>query len=593
MIIETSFICLRYPVSYYFAVVKLFAFILILLSSFPLHAKLEICRGVVVHGHDLDLSDTEKRMVCGDKRLSAYRNIPAYEAKYFFQGFLQSRGHLSPEFKIENDVLHVYPGKKSKVENISVTARNHGQEEDIEEELEQLYEEEVLDTSTLNAVEAGARNQMRNMGYPCSDVSSEVLIKKSKIYVSLDDQNKFEFGEVHKEKIAGLRANALARYYPFEADQLYDHRLLKLTEKRMTRAEVVQGTYFLEDCSDESFSLSQRFILGPPRTIRFGVGASTELGPMARVRWSHNRYKSMASILSANLQASFRTQSLTLAADSFLWQHQPRRSLYSEFEILRESQLEYEQTVMRIKPHIKWTRDAEGFHKLYTLGPTYEAGTFRSTEKVETRSFSTGIIEGGMVWTSHDYEFFDIHPQDGEVYNLNFDFRHPSMGFFHELLKLNSSVLKLSRLTSSGRGDIIGGARLNMGTTWISRELPHERLPPTVKFFGGGSDDIRGFQLQTLPDNQGLGALTKLGVKLELRRTYLFRETIEAFTFYDFAWFGDKSWDIDPAIYASPGLGLRWISPIGLVQGFVARGFKSKPYKDFGNLYFIGIGGVF
>lgn len=576
-----------------FAVVKLVCFFFIYVVSFPLHAKNEICDGVIIYQDDLELTDTEERMVCGDQKLRAWKKIPAYEAKFFFQGFLQSRGFLSPEFKITDDVLHVYPGERAEVEKISVSARNEKLQDEIDDELERLFEEKVLSTSTLNAIEAEARTQIRNRGYPCSDVRSEANIHEEKVSVFLDDQAKFEFGKIEKEEIPGLRKNALDRYYAFESNQTFDQRLLKLTEKRMTRAEVVQGTYFLENCSDESFSLSQKFILGPPRTIRFGVGASTELGPMARVRWSHNRYKSMASILSANLQASFRTQSLTLTADSFLWHHRPRRSLYSEFEILRESQLEYEQSVLRLRPHLKWTRDSEGFHKLYTLGPTYEAGTFRSTENENTRSFSTGIIEGGLVWTSHDYEFFDLHPQNGEVYNFSFDFRLPSMGFFHELLKLNSSIVKLSRFTSSGRGIIVGGARLNLGTTWISREISSRGLPPTVKFFGGGSDDLRGFQLQTLPDNQGLGALTKVGVKLELRRTYFFRESIEAFTFYDLAWFGDKSWDIDPSLYSSPGVGLRWISPIGLVQGFVARGFKTKPFKDFGNLYYIGIGGVF
>lgn len=564
-----------------------------LLTVLPAFAKDELCSGVVIHDEKLDLSDTEKRLVCGDKKLRPYKNIPAYEAKFFFQGFLQSRGYLSPEFEIEKDVLHVYPGEKSEVDKISVQGSNEELAHEVDVELDRLFEDKLLNSSMLNQIESEAMRQMRNRGYPCADVKSQALIDSSKVTVFLNEGKKFEFGGVKKEEIPGLRKNALKRYYPFEEDELFDQRLLELTEKRMTRSEVVQGTYFLEECSEESFSLSQKFIIGPPRTIRFGIGASTEVGPMARVRWSHNRYKSMASILSANLQASFRVQSLNLSADSFLWHHEPRRSLHSQFEIIRESQLEYEQLIWRIKPHMKWTRDSEGFHKLYTLGPTYEAGTFHSTEKADTRSFSTGIIEGGLIWTSHDYEFFDIHPQDGEVYSFDFDFRHPSLGFFHELLKLDSSLLKLARLTSSGRGTIVGGVRLNMGTSWISREITPDGLPPAVKFFGGGSDDLRGFQLATLPDNQGIGALTRLGAKLELRRTYLFIESLEAFTFYDAAYFGDKSWDIDPSLYHSPGVGMRWVSPIGLVQAFVARGLKTRPFKDFGYLYYAGIGGVF
>src|SRR5690606_24286463 len=102
------------------------------------------------------------------------------------------------------------------------------------------------------------------------------------VIVTLSDISKFKFGMVKKEPIEGLRKNALDRYYPYKENEIFDQRQLELTEKRMVRAEVVQGTYFLEKCEDDSFSLSQQFITGPPRSIRFGIGASTEVGPMVR-----------------------------------------------------------------------------------------------------------------------------------------------------------------------------------------------------------------------------------------------------------------------------------------------------------------------
>jgi translocation and assembly module TamA len=392
-----------------------------------------------------------------------------------------------------------------------------------------------------------------------------------------------------------LEDNALDRFYPYVANQAFNEDLLTLTEKRMVRSEVVQGTYFLENCSEDgqNFSLKQKFIVGPPRTIRFGAGASTEVGPMARVRWSNNRYKPMASLLSANFQASLRAQAITLTADSFLWKSEPRRSLLSQAEVIRESQIDYEQVVYRLRPHMKWTRDSEGQAKRYTLGPSYEGGRYHSKENSDTKSFSSGIIEGSVQWMSHSYELFDIHPQEGNSFGFNFDFRHPSLGFSDQLLKLDSSYVLLERLTNWGRGSVIGGIRLNAGTTWVSNDVSLEGLPPTVKFFGGGSDDVRGFQLRTLPQNDGLGALSKLALKLELRRTNVYKETIEVFTFIDNAYFGQGSWEIEPELYYSPGLGLRWLSPIGLVQTYIARAYKTNPNQDLGNLYFIGLGGIF
>jgi translocation and assembly module TamA len=574
-------------------VFKVLIAIHLLTFMLPALAKEKLCRGVFIYGDGPDLTSTEKRMICGDDKLRPYKNIPPYEAKYFFRGFLQSRGYLNPRFEIRDEELHVHTGKKKKVKGISIVGDNKKLASKIDDELDRLYEEKVLSTGLLDEIEAEALEQLSYRGYPCAKVSSEAYTDSGEIKIRLIDTRKYRFGEVDTEEIKGLRKTALDRYYPFSANMTFDERLLELTEKRMLRAEVVQGTYFLENCSEDRFTLLQHFILGPPRTLRFGVGASTELGAFSRVRWSHNRYKSMASILSANLQASFRSQSLNLSADSFFWHHRPRRSLLSQFEILHESQFDYEQLVLRLKSHMKWTRDSEGFHKLYTLGPTYESGTYHSVDTTDTKSFSAGILEGGLDWTSHRYEFFDLHPQEGEVYSLNFDFRHPSMGFSDPILKLDSSILNLGRLSDWGRGTIVGAARLNMGTTWIKDELSLKGLPPIVKFFGGGSNDIRGFLLNTIPNNQGLGALTKVSLKLELRRTYLFRESIEGFTFLDSAYFGDDSWEIDSSLYYSPGIGARWLSPIGLIQGYVSRGYITNPFRDKGYFLYFGIGGVF
>ncbi|MFP5385537.1 MAG: autotransporter assembly complex protein TamA [Bacteriovoracia bacterium] len=572
---------------------KLLVAILLFTFTLPALAKEKLCSGVFIYGADLNLTATEKRMICGDEKLRPYQDIPAYEARFFFKGFLQSRGYLNPEFEIRNEELHVHAGKKKEVKQISTVGENRNLAKKIDDELDKLFEDKVLSTGLLDEVEAEALEQLSYRGYPCAKVSSEAYTGSGEIRINLTDTRKYKFGEVDVEEIDGLKESALDRYYPFSPDYTFDERLLELTEKRMLRAEVVQGTYFLENCTEKSFSLSQHFIIGPPRTFRFGVGASTELGPFARVRWSHNRYKSMASILSANLQASLRSQSLNLSADSFFWNHRPRRSLLSQFEIIHESQFDYEQLVLRLKPHMKWTRDSEGFHKLYTLGPTYEAGTYHSVDTTDTKSFSSGILEGGLAWTSHTYEFFDLHPQEGEVYSFNFDARHPSLGFSDPLLKVDSSILNLGKLTDWGRGSLVGAARLNMGTTWIENELSLKGLPPTVKFFGGGSNDIRGFLLNTIPNNQGLGALTRVSLKLELRRTYLFRESVEGFTFLDSAYFGDDSWDLDRSLYYSPGVGARWLSPIGLIQGYVSRGYITDPFRDRGYFLYFGIGGIF
>ncbi|MFA5584802.1 MAG: hypothetical protein WDA09_11360, partial [Bacteriovoracaceae bacterium] len=111
--------------------------------------------------------------------------------------------------------------------------------------------------------------------------------------------------------------------------------------------------------------------------------------------------------------------------------------------------------------------------------------------------------------------------------------------------------------------------------------------------YAGGSDDIRGFDLKALPFNNGQGALTRLGGKFELRRTHFLIPTLELFTFYDLVFMGDMSWHLDKTYWESLGVGLRWLSPIGLVQSFIANSYKKLPYENLGPYAFIGLGGSF
>lgn len=542
----------------------------------------------------LKLNDNEKRLLCGDPKEAAYKSIPAYQAEYFLKGFLESRGYLRPELKIEDGKLFADRGPISKVRKIYVKPEDHKKKDHVQYELRQLYRNRILATSTLNGIEADALGNFRNSGYPCTKITSVADIDKSTVYVEGTNLYEHDFGIVEKETVEGLRENALDRFYPFQSNDKFNADLLRLTEKRMVRSEVVQGTYFLEACDGPNFSLKQEFLTGPPRTLRYGAGISTEQGPFGRIRWSNNRYKSMASLLSATLQASVRSQSVNLTADSFIWEDEPRRSVLSQFEVVREDQLDYEQLVARVKPAMKWTRDDQGYSKLYTLGPTYEAGTFFTVENSETRSFSSGTIEGAAQWMSHDYEMFDILPEQGNLFTANFDFRHPVVGFAEQLLKLDTSATHIDRLSNWGRGALIGAAKLQMGTSMVDTDkISLASLPPTVKFFGGGSEDIRGFYLKTLPKNEGAGALTKVMVKSELRKTHFFTESLETFLFFDAGSFSEKPWTAGSDVYYSPGIGLRWISPIGLVQAYAARAFEANPAEDHGNFFFLGIGGGF
>lgn len=574
---------------------KLFAFIILVIFSSSLLADVQYCPTVKLKGRKIKFSDTEKRLFCGDPKSHAWKHIPSYQAEQVLRGFFQSRGYLAPTFTLEGEVLVVNKGSRSKVKKVRVISDDPQLGQKIQKDIKRLYKNRELTTSMLNSMEGEGQGQLRRRGYPCGKVGSEVDVTSDTVSILITPKSKHKFGEIKKDEIEGLHENALLRYYPMKAEQRFNGDLLDLTEKRLLRSEVVQGTYFLENCSDDGkqFSLEQKFITGPPRTLRFGAGASTEAGLMARAKWSHNRAGPMASNLAATVETSFRVQSLNLSADYFPWKKKPRDSIFTEVEVTRESQFKYEQFLTRVQPQYKWTRDIHQHGTTWMAGPAYETGTYHSQDKSDTRTWSTAVLQASFQRTAHQYELFDVHPQDGDSEAINVSWRSPMLGFTQSLTQVDTTFVRLGRITNLGRGAVIGGLRLKAGSSFVKGNTDLSALPPEVKFFGGGSDDLRGYLLRTLPRNDGAGALSRVILKGELRKTYFFHEKVEAFAFWDAGQFGVKSTSLQPRLWHSPGVGLRWLSPIGVVQGYMARAYATLPYEDNGNFFFAGLGGTF
>ncbi len=559
------------------------------------HGDVTYCPEVKMKGKKIKFSDTELKLFCGDPSSHAWKYIPPYQAEQILRGMLQSRGHLSPKFEVRGKTLVVRKGRKSSVKKISVVSENKNLGKKIKKDIRRLYRRRELTTPMLNSIESEGMGQLRRRGYPCGKVNSEADVTSDTVTLIIDPKYKHLFGKIKRESVTGLHDSAFHRFYPMKEDQRFDGDLLTLTEKRLLRAEVVQGTYFLENCGEDGsiFSLEQKFITGPPRTLRYGAGASTEVGPFVRVRWANNREGKMASLLAATAELSLRIQSLNLTSDYFPWTSRPRKSLFTQFELTRESQFDYEQSLARLRPQIKWTTDIHQHNTVWITGPAYETGTYNSQNDSETRHFSTGVLEASILRTAHEYELFDVHPQGGDQFGFTFSYRNPELGFTQSLTRVDSTFVTLGTVTNSGRGAVIGGFRLKAGTSFASQVRDLGKLPPEVKFFGGGSDDLRGYLLRTLPDNNGLGALSRVISKFELRQTYFFHEKIEAFAFADGGYFGEESFSLDSRLWYSPGAGLRWLSPIGLVQGYWARALSKSPTEDSGNFFFAGLGGNF
>jgi translocation and assembly module TamA len=105
-------------------------------------------------------------------------------------------------------------------------------------------------------------------------------------------------------------------------------------------------------------------------------------------------------------------------------------------------------------------------------------------------------------------------------------------------------------------------------------------LPPSIRFFAGGDRSVRGYDYQSLgPKNlegQVIGGKHLVVGSLEYEHKIPYLDKWSLATFYDVGnAFNNFA---EPRLKHGAGLGLRWLSPVGLIRIDVATALSENNY---------------
>jgi translocation and assembly module TamA len=133
----------------------------------------------------------------------------------------------------------------------------------------------------------------------------------------------------------------------------------------------------------------------------------------------------------------------------------------------------------------------------------------------------------------------------------------PSLGQIEALAKLIHPIARNTRVL----------LRANVGRTFSSN---FRSLPPTLRFFAGGTETVRGFGYLELgpPDSLGhvIGGPVLEVASVELDHKIFNRWAVAAFTDVGNALNSFTLSVKQGALEQGVGAGIRWVSPIGLVR---------------------------
>lgn len=527
--------------------------------------------------NDVGLNSMETRLLCGDRQGGVigqpWASIPPNQAAFFAKSFLQSRGYHEPEFVQDGEVLFIDPGPKSRLRNFQII----GGPKSWEPPRRRLIQGRPLTPSLLNELEGWSLGQIKNEGYACATATSKADPSTGQVVVDLDtNELKFIRG-LETTGDTGLREGVLDRYNAFHVGDRYQENLISLTRQRIIEDGFLQTVSLSARCEPgDAVTIVRDVALGPSRTVRVGVGGSTEEGARFRTILRQNRIGSSASSAQARFNASYLNNQVNRQAldANFRWFYsRSEERSYLEPSILfdhtAEQVLEYESAEARLT-HGAGLELADGQLEL-RVGPTWLL--YYQSRGVGPGRTSLIMAEASAHFLSHDFEFYGTSPRKGSYLTASLMATQKDWGANFTAEKLQLQGEKLWNVFRYDPPLLILGFRFNASSVFTPGEnITPADVPARFLTFLGGESDLRGFSRASLP-RSGVGALSGVTASFEGRLHKVIVRQADFLAFIDSGMLGDAYFKLQRPIFMSPGVGFRWESPIGVFRVYGARRF--------------------
>jgi len=376
---------------------------------------------------------------------------------------------------------------------------------------------------------------------------------------------RYKLGEVTYSQTL-FSEDLLDRFIPFEPGVPYDAELIGQFNQDLLSSGYFNGVQVLapadkavENVIPVEVTLSER----DPHSLGFGGGFSTDVGVRTKATWDQHWLNPQGHSRGASAELSKPRQEvsafyqvpldppLTSSLRYFLgWQHEDiddveTRSLAAGAELRKRLDSDWERTLgLRVQ------------NEIFSLGD--DSGT--STLLIPSLAMQRTKTSGG------------VDPTKG--YSLLFDVQGAKKGLI--------STVDFARVMGQAKGlytlfdrhRLLG--RLQLGALATN---DFSNIPPSLRFFAGGDQSIRGYAYQTLSPVDSTGET--VGARYLMTSTaeyqYEFIDRWRAATFVDYGNAVDSPTD---PLKTSVGLGVRWVSPIGPLRVDVARSL-SDPDEGF------------
>ncbi|MGR5172476.1 autotransporter assembly complex protein TamA [Vibrio owensii] len=476
----------------------------------------------------------------------------------------------------DNDelIVNVKPGEPVRIKEMDVVISGEAEKDEEFTNLinkSRLKEGRILNQGEYDALKSGIRNLALQRGYFNGDFKLSRLeivpeLNEANVRLHYDSGIRYHFGtvEILGSQIWEDRVDSLR---PFKTGEPYLVSEVGEYNQNLSNTDWFSSVFVEPDLSklDDGRDLPIKVSLAPAakNQLETGIGYSTDTGVRGTLKWKKPWVSARGHSFDTALSLSQPEQTITagykIPLDDVLHEYY---QLQFGLKHLDNRDTESLESNLAVERH--WITDG-GWHKTLYVRHLYE-------------NFSQGLQEDGVQFVLPGASFSRTRTRGGNMPMWG-DKQSVTVEYGDPALLSETRVLRLLGRTSWIRGigqNHRGLFRLEGGAN-ITDEF--EKLSPSLRFFAGGDNNIRGYGYESISPKDSSGALTGAKYMVTSTLEYQYRVTGN--------WWGAVFYDIGDAFNETPvwksgaGVGIRWASPVGPVSFDFAWGLDTEPDPEF------------
>jgi translocation and assembly module TamA len=465
--------------------------------------------------------------------------------------------------------LHVKvdPGRPVRIQSVKVELKGPGAGEKPLRELVETFplrQGEVLLHQKYETAKGSLRSRALDLGYLDADFPIHVVRVSRKesradIELALETGDRYYFGEIRLTGAPEYPELFLRRYLGFRPGEVFSYSKIFQSQLNYGNSDRFQEVLILapkEGAHDNRVPVEVRLTPSRPKRLRAGVGYSTDTGAKLTANYQDLNFRRRGHELHAELNLAERLQGLVAR---HVWPSPKDLNSY---------------TSLKLGGQHERTETFE--NRSITLEPEYTRGLGRGRIgsvyfRMHLEDFEVGDTDGrsrlfmpGLRLSQRRYDDI-IRPRKGYRYELETRGTHPVLGSDTDFLQflMNGNVI----VPIPYRFFLL--FRAQAGFTLQKDRLAD--VPPSVRFFAGGDNSVRGYAYQSLGPRDASGEVVGgrhlLVGSAEIEKRLWKNWGVAAF--YDAGNAFNTFKGID--LQQGAGLGIRYFTPVGPIRLDLAR----------------------